>query len=405
MRHADLLHFARSALWGAPLRSALSVLAMAIGVAAVILLTALGDSARRYVIHQFASMGSNLIMVMPGRSETGGFSPATVITRTPRDLTIDDAHALLRAPAVRLAAPLLVGTSEAHGNGRMRPVMVAGTVAEMMSIRHYRLAEGHFLPQGDWQRAPPVAVLGAKVHSELFANSPLPALGQWIQIGDRRLRIIGILAASGQGMGMNTDELVMVPVPLAQSLFNTYSLFRILVEARSRADIPAAKGQIAEILKTRHRGEKDVTLVSQDAILGTFDRIFRILTFSVAGIAAISLAVAGILVMNVMLVAVSQRSSEIGLLKALGATRQQIRNAFLVEAILLSSLGALFGLVLGYGGAWAIRTALPTFPVWPPDWAVIAGLSTALSTGILFGIQPARRAARLNPVDALMRHA
>ncbi len=378
---------------------------MAIGVGAVILLTALGDSARQYVVNQFASMGSNLIMVMPGRTTTGGFSPATVITKTPRDLTVEDAHALLRSPAVRFSAPLLIGTSEANAHGRTRPVMVAGTVAEMMAIRHYRVAEGHFLPEGDWQRTTPVAILGAKVHSALFTGASDSAIGQWIQIGDRRLRIIGVLAPSGQGMGMNSDELVFVPVSLAQSLFDTTSLFRIMVEARSRADIDAAKAQITEILKTRHRGEMDVTVIGQDAVLGTFDRLFKMLTLAVAGIAAISLAVAGILVMNVMLVAVAQRTQEIGLLKALGATARQIRLAFLTEAALLSSIGALFGLALGHGGAWLLRLRFPEFPIWPPDWAVIAGLATALTTGLLFGALPARKAARLDPVEALMRHA
>jgi len=401
----DLFRFARAAALGYPLRSALSVLAMAIGVAAVIVLTALGDSARQYVVNQFASMGSNLILVLPGRSATGGFSPATVITKTPRDLTVDDAHALRRSPAVRLVAPLVVGNSEANAQGRTRPVLVAGTVTEMLAIRHYRLAEGHFLPETDWQRATPVAVLGAKVHGELFAGLTGSALGQWIQIGDRRLRVIGVLAPSGQGMGMNSDELVFVPVSLAQSLFNTYSLFRILVEARRRADIDAAKEQVTEILKIRHRGEEDVTVIGQDAILGTFDRLFKALTLAVAGIAAISLAVAGILIMNVMLVAVAQRTQEIGLLKALGATARHIRLAFLAEAALLSSVGALFGLALGHGGAWILRLSFPEFPTWPPDWAVIAGLVTALSTGLLFGALPARKAARLNPVEALMRHA
>lgn len=405
MQSADLFRFALQAALGAPLRSALSVLAMSIGVAAVILLTALGDSARQYVVNQFASMGSNLIMVLPGRSTTGGFSPATVITKTPRDLTIEDAHALLRAPAVRIVAPLVIGTSEANANGRTRPIMVAGTVAEMMAIRHYRLAEGHFLPEEDWQRTASVAVLGAKVHSELYAGATGSALGQWIQVGDRRLRIIGVLAPSGQGMGMNSDELVFVPVTLAQSLFDTYSLFRILIEARSRADIDAAKGQVTDLLQARHRGERDVTVIGQDAVLGTFDRLFKALTLGVAGIAAISLAVAGILVMNVMLVSVAQRTREIGLLKALGATARQIRLAFLTEAALLSSIGALFGLALGHGGAWILRLSFPAFPTWPPDWAVIAGLATALSTGLLFGALPARKAARLNPVDALMRHA
>jgi putative ABC transport system permease protein len=186
-------------------------------------------------------------------------------------------------------------------------------------------------------------------------------------------------------------------------MFNTNTLFRILVEAKDRALIEQAKAQAASILKARHDGEEDVTVITQDAVLATFDRILGTLTYGVAGIAAISLAVAGILVMNVMLVAVTQRTGEIGLLKALGAEGQAIRNAFLAEAALLSASGAVVGYLLGQAGAFALRTAIPALPAWPPDWAVIAALGTALSTGLLFGVLPARRAARLNAVEALAK--
>jgi len=402
MRLADTLRFARDAATGYPLRTTLSVLAMAIGVAAVVILTALGDGARRYVIGQFSSIGTNLVIVLPGRSGTGGFNPANAITTTPRDLTIDDAGALRRAPAVSRLAPLAVGTSEISFSGRLREVMVAGSTSEFIPIRNFELDQGKGLPDDDWNRGAPVVVIGAKIREELFGNTP--AVGQLVRVGDRRLRVIGVLASRGQGLGMNTDELVIVPVALAQALFNSNTLFRILVEAKSRAAIPEAKEQVSEILRQRHRGEEDVTVITQDAVLATFDRLLGALTLAVAGIAAISLAVAGILVMNVMLVAVTQRTGEIGLLKALGATARTIRLAFLAEAAMLSAVGALVGYLLGQLGAFGLRQAFPVFPAYPPDWAVIAGLSTALATGLLFGVMPARRAARLDPVQALMKH-
>jgi len=402
MRLADTLRFARDAATGYPLRTTLSVLAMSIGVAAVVILTALGDGARRYVVGQFSSIGTNLVIVLPGRSGTGGFNPANAITTTPRDLTIDDAAALRRASAVSRLAPLAVGTSEISFGGKLREVMVAGSTAEFIPIRNFELAQGSGLPEEDWNRGSPVAVVGAKIREELFGNEP--AVGQLIRVGDRRLRVVGVLSSRGQGLGMNTDELVIVPVSLAQSLFNSNTLFRILVEAKSREAIPEAKEQVMEILKQRHRGEEDVTVITQDAVLATFDKLLGALTLGVAGIAAISLAVAGILVMNVMLVAVTQRTGEIGLLKALGATARTIRLAFLAEAAMLSTVGALVGYLLGQLGAFALRQAFPVFPAYPPDWAVIAGLSTALVTGLLFGVMPARRAARLDPVQALMKH-
>ncbi len=230
-----------------------------------------------------------------------------------------------------------------------------------------------------------------------------PAVGQLVRVGDRRLRIVGVLKSTGQGLGMNTDELVIVPVSLAQAMFNSNTLFRIMIEANTRDTIPGTKDQVLETLKQRHRGEEDVTVITQDAVLATFDKLLGALTLAVAGIAAISLAVAGILVMNVMLVAVTQRTGEIGLLKALGATAKTIRLAFLAEAAMLSAVGALIGYLLGQLGAFALRQFFPVFPAYPPDWAVIAGLGTALATGLIFGVMPARRAARLDPVQALMK--
>ena len=401
MRSADLIRFARDAATGNPLRASLLVLAMAIGVAAVVVLTALGDGARRYVMNEFSSLGSNLVIVLPGRSQTGGFNPGNAITNTTRDLTIDDAQALQRASAVSRVAPLAIGTSEISAGGKLREVMVAGTVSQYTQVRQLALAQGRFLAPGDWRRGAAEAVIGSKVRDEIFGSAP--ALGQLVRIGDRRFRVVGILGSSGQGLGMNTDELVFVPVSMAQAMFNSNTLLRILVEATGREAIDAAKQEVADIIQLRHEGEQDVTVITQDAILATFDRLLGALTLGVAGIAAISLAVAGILVMNVMLVSVSQRTAEIGLLKALGATGGRIRLLFLAEASMLSLTGAVAGYVLGQLGAALIRYLYPTFPAYPPDWAVVAGLATALVTGILFGVLPARRAAELDPVQALSK--
>jgi putative ABC transport system permease protein len=402
MQAADILRFARDAATGYPLRTGLSVLAMAIGVAAVVVLTALGDGARQYVVEQFSSLGSNLVIVIPGRSATGGFSPANVVTTTPRDLTVDDAAALLRLPAVRRASPLAVGNSEISAGGRLRPVMVAGVAPSYILIRNFAMAQGRFLDNADWNHGTPEVVLGTTVQQELFGAQS--GVGQFIRLGDRRLRVVGVLKPVGNGLGLNTDEVVFVPVALAQAMFNTHTLFRILVEARGRASIDEAKQQVAPLLKARHGGEEDVTVITQDAVLATFDKLLKALTAAVAGIAAISLSVAGILVMNVMLVAVTQRTGEIGLLKALGARGETIRQVFLAEAAMLSLVGAVTGYALGHFGAFAIRQLYPVFPAWPPTWAVAAALVTALATGLLFGILPARRAAQLDPVQALMKH-
>jgi putative ABC transport system permease protein len=401
MRPADVLRFAAGSATGYPLRTFLMVLAMSIGVAAVVMLTALGDGARRYVVNEFSSLGSNLVIVLPGRSETGGFNPANAITGTPRDLTVDDAQAIARAPSVLRAAPLTIGTSEASYGGKLRDVTVVGTTADYFLIRGLTVAQGRILPAGDSGLSSSVAILGAKVREELFGAEP--AVGRMIRVGDRRYRVIGVLAQSGQGLGMNADEVIVLPVSAAQAMFNTNTLFRILVEAKGRDAILAAKDEAAAIIKARHDNEEDVTVITQDAVLATFDRILGVLTYGVAGIAGISLAVAGILVMNVMLVAVTQRTGEIGLMKALGAPGHTIRNAFLTEAALLSAAGAVLGYLIGEGGALALRLLFPTLPAYPPAWAVIAALGTALVTGILFGVMPANRAAKLDAVQALAK--
>jgi len=399
MRFIDLLDFASTSLRGSRSRTLLMILAMSIGVAAVVVLTALGEGARRYVVNQFSSLGTNLVLVFPGRTETAGINPGMLLGQIPRELSLDDAEALLKSPAVKRIAPLTIGTSEISRAALNREVVVLGSTSELLTVRHMSLGQGQFLPAGDIHSSASVCVLGNKIKHELFGNES--GIGAWVRLGDRRFRVIGVMDRQGESMGFNTDEIVIVPVSSAHLLFNTSGLFRILVEAKSRDALEPAKRAAEKILMERHNNERDVTVVTQDAVLKTFDRILRALTLAVGGIAAISLAVAGVLIMNVMLIAVSQRVKEIGLLKALGAPAAEIRKLFFAEAILLSGIGSLAGLILGEIGVLAIGKLYPSLPVVAPWWAVLAALLTSLVTGVLFSVWPARRAARLDPVTAL----
>ncbi|HQS58420.1 MAG: peptide ABC transporter permease [Gallionellales bacterium 35-53-114] len=401
MKLNDTLQFASHSLNSAHSRSFLMIIAMSIGVAAVVILTALGEGARLYVINQFSSLGTNLVIAFPGRSETAGINPGMLIGQTPRDLVLDDAMAVLRSTAVRRMAPLAIGAALVSNGPLNREVVVLGSTAELLAIRHMTMAQGQFLPEGPADAASPVVVIGTKIKQELFGVEN--AVGAWLRIGDRRFRVIGILSSQGEAMGMNTDELVIVPVASAHMLFNSQNLIRILVEAKSREQIERARKETEEILFKQHGGERDVTVVTQDAMVATFDRILRTLTMAVGGIAAVSLAVAGVLIMNVMLIAVSQRTQEIGLLKALGAPPAQIRRLFFAEAVLLSLVGSVAGLLLGQLGSFVIGQIYPTLPVAAPWWAIIAAFGTALGSGILFSVWPARRAAQLDPVLALAR--
>ena len=401
MRLADTFALAWGSLAQQPRRTALIGLAMSIGVGAVVVLTALGEGARGYVLAQFAGLGSNLVIVIPGRAETTGAAPGVLSGQTTRDLTLADADAVARLPGVSGIAPLNVGTAQITRGSLGREVVLLGSTAPLLTIRNMHLGQGHFLPAGANDQTTPVCVLGDKIRSELFGNAN--PLGQWVRIGDRRFRVIGTLATQGQQMGFNTDETVVIPVAAAQHLFNTPSLFRILIEARGRAAVPGVKAATLALLKTRHEGEADVTVIAQDAVLATFDRLLTALTLAVGGIAAISLGVAGVLIMNVMLVSVAQRRSEIGLLKALGASGRNVRSLFLVEAGLIAALGAVGGVALGLAASFALGKFYPQLPIVPPLWAVSAAVATALLAGLLFAWLPARRAAKLDAALSLAR--
>ncbi|MGO9444725.1 MAG: ABC transporter permease [Thiobacillaceae bacterium] len=399
MKLRDTLTFSAATLYSQRIRSLLIIAAMAVGVGAVVVLTALGDGARLYVLNQFASIGTNILIVLPGHAETTGAMLGAITGETTRDLTLDDARALLTLPQIKRLAPLNVGTTEITSGGILKEAIILGSTTEFLAVRHMELGGGHFIETPEWDNAAPQVVLGTTLARDLFPGKG--ALGQWVHLGDRRFRVVGTLAPQGEAMGFNTDDIAIIPVNQAQSLLNTSSLFRIMIEAKNRTAIEPAKAAVIALLKQRHEGEEDITVITQDAILSTFDKILRALTLAVGGIAAISLAVAGILVMNVMLVAVTQRRSEIGLLKALGAQPADIRRLFFTESALLSLLGAVVGLALGYTGSVILRATYPTLPAYPPLWAAAAGVATALITGVVFALLPANRAARLDPVATL----
>ena len=401
MRTRDAIAFALASLAFSRVRTLLMLLAMSIGVAAVVVLTAIGNGARHYVVDQFSSLGTNLVIVVPGRAETAGGAATTLVGETPRDLTLDDARSLLRGDALRRMAPFNLGEIAVSYQGRERQAPLLGSTAALLPIHHLEMARGSFLPEEDMEIARPVCVLGATISRELFGRQN--PLGEMVRLGGFRCRVIGVLASQGRSLGHDTEELVVVPVAFAQMLLNTEGLFRILVEAREPESIPRLKDFILDTIARRHYGEEDITIVTQDSVLATFERILGALTLSVAGIAAISLIVAGILIMNVMLMAVAQRTGEIGLCKAIGASRRQIMVLLVTEALLLSAVGGLLGLAMGLAGSRLARSLYPELSAGPPSWALVAALGTALATGLIFSLLPARRAARLDPIQALGR--
>lgn len=396
----DLLRFAGTALSGHRLRSGLSVLGVIIGITSVVLLTALGEGARIYVVSELAALGSDLLIVLPGKVETSGAMP--FIGGVPHDLTLADTRALQqRVRHIHDLAPLTLGQTTIAFGALNREVSVVGTTAEFKDVRRLEVAQGSFLPVSELDRGSPVCVVGSTVARELFRG--INPLGKIIRIGDWRFRVIGVLQPRGQSLGFNLDDLVMIPVATAMKVFDQTTLFRIMIRLQSYADLELVKRQITQVIQERHSNEDDITLVTQDSVLSSFNKIFTALTLALAGIAAISLTVAGIGIMNVMLVSVSERTSEIGLLKAVGVTSRQIVGVFLAEAALLCVLGGIVGLVAARLLIAASLRIFPALPAQAPVWSGPTALVVALFVGLAFGVLPARRAARLDPILALSR--
>lgn len=398
MTPRDLLALAGESLRIHRLRTGLTVAGIGIGVTAVLLLTALGEGAKAYIVQEFAGIGTNLVIVVPGRVETSGVAPPVGGTTQP--LTIDDAEALRhQAAAVRQLAPVALGSGPFEYEGKSRMIRVFGATAELREVRNLSVELGEFLPPGDPRQGDRVCVIGPKVRREIFGGEN--PLGKSVRISESRFRVIGVLASKGQSLGFDYDDMAIVPVAVAMKVYDQRGLFRIMVESIDASAIPATMDQISRILKDRHDGHDDFTLITQDAMISTFRAIIDALTVALAGIAAISLGVAGIGIMNVMLVSVSERTTEVGLLKALGARRRQILAVFLVEALTLSSLGAFLGIGAGLGLIFAAAGLWPDFPIRPsPVWITVV-LALALAAGIGFGLMPARRAARLDAAEAL----
>jgi putative ABC transport system permease protein len=399
MNLSDVVDLAARALTKAPRRTLLSLSGVAIGTASVIVLTALGEGARVYVEGQFLLLGSNSVIVLPGKSETQGALPG--MGGIPNDLTLQDAEALLRGvPQVLRLAPLATGPETISWRGRDRMVVAFGTTREIQTIRDLHVSEGTFLPEVPWDRSAPVAVLGSTVAKELFQGEN--PIGAALHIGGFRVRVIGVLEPKGMHMGFDMDEVVFLPVASVMQMFDRSSLFRVIMDLKPGAEPEVAKQRVIEILAERH-GEEDVTVWTQDAVMGSLTAILAVLTLALTGIAAISLTVAGIGIMNVMLVSVTERTSEIGLLKAIGAAPRQILGLFLAEAVLLSLAGGVAGILIGTSLVRAATLLMPSFPAQAPLWAILGALGVATVVGVFFGMLPARRAVRLDPVVALGR--
>lgn len=373
------------------------MLGIVIGIASVILLTSIGEGSRRFILSEFTQFGSNLLQVTPGRQKTTG--PAGVFGGTINPLSLDDAEVLRRVPGVERLVPVIGGTARVEAGEKGRSVFVYGVNADMPAVWKFGVRQGRFLPEGDMRRGSAVCVLGSLLKHEIFGDAN--ALGEYVRIGGERRRVVGVMASKGYMVGMNIDDIAYIPVSSAMTLFNRDDLMEIDVVFSNTASAEAISERIRRALKERHRGEEDFTIVTQAEMLSSMDKIIRVVEVAIGAIGGISLVVGAIGIMTMMWISVNERTAEIGLAKAIGATDRQILALFLAEAAFLSTLGGVIGILTGYGIAYLIQLFVPKLPLATPVEFTLAALAVSILVGLASGVGPAYRAARLDPVEAL----
>lgn len=396
MRFIDLINLSFSTLRSYPFRAMLTALGIAIGIAAVVLLTALGDGLHQFVLSEFTQFGTHLIGIAPGRTTTHGVSPG--VFGTTRPLTLEDADALKRIPQARVIVPVLQGAARIKWGNRSRDTTVLGVGPAAPEAWQLKVASGSFLPADDSRSARSYAVLGHKVRTQVFGDAN--PLGARITVAGESYRVIGVMSPKGQILGFDLDDTLYIPVSKALSMFNREGLMEIDILYDDDANVNNVVAQARKILTDRHQRD-DVTITTQQEMLDVLGSVLSTLTFAVAALGGISLFVGSIGVLTIMTIAVQERTSEVGLLRALGARRSQILAMFLGEAVLLTGIGGMMGLIIGLGGTHLLAWLVPALPVHVAWNYVLAALFLSVLIGLLAGSWPATRAARLNPVEAL----
>ena len=396
MESKDLLTFVSKSVLSHRLRSSLTSLGIGIGVAAVVLLTSIGEGLHEFMLAQFTQFGTNIVAINPGKSTT--FGTPTGVFNTQRPLTIDDAEALKRVPFVENTVPVVQGNASVKGNGRERRTLISGVGPEWPVVASFNTALGEFLPFDDPRAPRALAVLGSKLREELFAGKN--PLGELIRIGGDRYRVIGVMESKGTILGFDLDDAVYIPAARALELFNRESLLEIDIVYSSAASADEVVAGIERMLIARHGGE-DFTITTQQQMLDVLGSVLTVVTFAVGALGSISLLVGGVGIFTIMTIAVRERTTEIGLLRALGALRRQIRDVFIGESILLAAFGGLGGLLLGATLVQLLRLAFPTLPLSLSLPYIVAAEVVAVVIGLAAGVLPAHKAAAMDPVEAL----
>lgn len=383
------------------LRSFLTTLGVVIGVLSVILLTSIGNGLTVFIEKQFQSLGSNLLIVSPGEivSEDGGFNQEqAMLSLATSKLSLGDVESLKRVGyPLGDVAPVIEGSIDVRTQQGKRTGFSVATAPQYSELRNTKTTEGRFFSEADVSSSRKVAVIGSNIAAKLFSG--VDPVGESVTLNRVNFEVVGVAEPKSSGSlgGPDIDSSVYIPITTARSALGQEKISYILVQSASKTEIDRTKTKIKEVMGKRLNTE-DFSVTDQAEILKTIQTILGTLTVGLAGIAAISLVVGGIGIMNIMLVSVSERTREIGLRKALGATPKNIMIQFLIESAVLSTLGGMIGIILGVLGTLAIQ---PFFPATPALNSILLAFGVSLATGIVFGVFPARKAAQLSPIEAL----
>lgn len=392
----DIIRLTSSAIISQKMRSFLTALGIAVGISAVVLLTSIGEGMHQYVMSEFSQFGTNIISIQPGKTTTHGGQVGALANVRP--LTIDDGQALLRMPKVQAVDAIVQGNGDVEYENRSRRTTIYGTGTSFPIVFKINIASGRFLPADDPRAPRSYVVLGSKVKEELFKDSN--PLGARMRVGGNRYRVIGVMESKGQILGIDLDDAVYIPTARALEMFNRESVMEINLLYQEGANVADIVAGIAKTLTARHDAD-DVTITPQEEMLDVLSNVLGVLTFAVAALGSISLFVGAIGVLTIMTISVNERVAEIGVLRAVGATRSQVLLLFLGEAVALAALGGAAGLVIGIGGAHLLGLLIPALPVETSLFYVVLSEAIAILIGLLSGVVPAQRAANLDPVNAL----
>ena len=392
----EFLLLAVRALQTNKVRALLTMLGIIIGVASVILLVSIGTGLQEYITSTFSSLGSNMIFVMPGKVDIkrAGGRPVTSVSK----FEIGDVQDIMRqSQAVKLATPVTVSNAVISYKGNSTSVETSGIWPEYLTMRNYAIAQGDTLTQNDVERTRKIIVLGSKPAIDLFGDAD--PINSFVTINDIRYQVKGVAAAKGGGggLGADVDNQAFMPLTTALRQFDQTRPYVLLIEAVDASTVQQATIDVKRILLRRLK-EDDFTVLEQTELLNTITQFLGVITVALGGIAAISLLVGGIGIMNIMLVSVTERTREIGLRKAVGATPSAILLQFLIEAVILSLVGGGIGIAIGSLGALALRQFIQTAAT---PWSIFLASGFSAVIGIIFGVAPAIRASRLDAIEAL----